>query len=83
LSESKNTGYWSSSNEATASLKPLKKGSKMNKFTKDQKVRDCYGETLTVMFQRGNMVMTYEKGLVHITKLFPDEVSTCSNTAPR
>ena len=43
----------------------------MNKFTKDQKVHDCYGETLTVMFQRENMVMTYEKGLVLITKLFP------------
>ena len=43
----------------------------MNKLLKDQKVRDCYGETLTVMYQRENMVMTYEKGLVHITKIFP------------
>jgi hypothetical protein len=43
----------------------------MNTLLKDQKVRDCYGETLTVMYQRGNMVMTYEKGLVHITKIFP------------
>ena len=43
----------------------------MNKLLKDQKVRDCYGETLTVMYQQENMVMTYEKGLIHITKLFP------------
>lgn len=43
----------------------------MNKLTKNQKVRDCYGETLTVMYQRETMVMTYEKGLVHITKVFP------------
>jgi len=43
----------------------------MNKLLKGQKVRDCYGEILTVMFQRENMVMTYEKGLVHITKIFP------------
>lgn len=42
----------------------------MNTFSKGQKVRDCYGETLTVMYQRENMVMTYEKGLIHITKLF-------------
>jgi len=42
----------------------------MNTLSKGQKVRDCYGETLTVMFQSDNMVMTYEKGLIHITNLF-------------
>ena len=47
----------------------------MNKFTKGQKVRDCYGETLTVMYQRENMVMTYEKGLIHITKIFSINIS--------
>jgi hypothetical protein len=71
LSESKNNGYWSSSYEATSSLTLFKEKAEMNTFLKDQKVRDCYGETLTVMYQRGNMVMTYEKGLVHITKIFP------------
>jgi len=44
---------------------------KVNKFIKGQKVRDCYGETLTVMFQSGNMVTTYEKVLINITKIFP------------
>ena len=43
----------------------------MNKFTKDQKVHDCYVETLTVMNQSENMVVTNEKGLVFITKFFP------------
>jgi hypothetical protein len=56
-------------------LNYLKRIVKMNKLLKDQKVRDCYGETLTVMFQRENMVMTYEKGLVHITKIFPINLS--------
>ena len=71
LSESKKNGYWSPSNEATSSLKLFKEKAEMNTLSKDQKVRDCYGETLTVMYQRENMVMTYEKGLVHITKIFP------------
>jgi hypothetical protein len=71
LSEFKNNGYWSSSNRETSSVKLLKGKPKINTLSKGQKVRDCYGETLTVMFQRENMVMTYEKGLVHITKVFP------------
>ena len=33
----------------------------MNTFSKGQKVRDCYGETLTVMFQSDNMIMTMKK----------------------
>lgn len=43
---------------------------KMIKVVKGQKVRSVYGEVLTVLFQRDNMVVTYENGLYHVTKLF-------------
>jgi hypothetical protein len=41
-----------------------------NEFMKEQKVRSVYGEVLTVMFQSGNRVMTYEKGFYPASKVF-------------
>ena len=55
----------------------------MNQLENGQKVRSVYNEELTVMFQRDNMVMTYENGLYHITKVFVTVSTLTENGNPK